>query len=154
MIIKRYLPKSSPKFSTCFSRKLISQLFFEDTQYSLASVRNLNNLAEPLVHQFIVDTTERKVPVTITESEFDNLKAGTISRLHKITFEVNLSTDTTNPIVFGKIQEYYTFSPSLIVLELEFETETSLNSFQLPDWVGDDVTNNLKFSEMNLALRQ
>lgn len=52
-----------------------------------------------------------------------------------------------------EIDQYRGMLSPLLVAEVEFETEQASRDFVPPDWFGEEITNQLRYSNFNLATR-
>jgi CYTH domain-containing protein len=102
-------------------------------QYSLTYKRGLGNVRE-----------EREV--TLTAEQFDKLWPATEGkRLVKTRYEIPFGDRVVEIDRYGGRHE------GLVVAEVEFEDEQSAINFQPPDWLGDDVTGDPRYSNQLLA---
>ena len=90
------------------------------------------------------DRQEREVE--LTTEQFDALWPATEGkRLVKTRYEIPLGDRTV------EIDLYHDRHEGLIVAEVEFDAEEAAKNFQPPDWLGDDVTGNPRYSNQLLA---
>jgi adenylate cyclase len=102
-------------------------------QYSLTYKRGLGNVRE-----------EREV--ALTAEQFATLWPATEGkRLVKTRYEIPLGERIVEIDLYGGQHE------GLIVAEVEFDDEQSAINFQPPDWLGDDVTGDPRYSNQLLA---
>lgn len=102
-------------------------------EYSLTYKRGLGNVRE-----------EREV--TLSAEQFSTLWPATAGkRLIKTRYEIPLGDRVVEIDLYGGQHE------DLIVAEVEFEDEQSALNFQPPDWLGDDVTGDPRYSNQLLA---
>ena len=102
-------------------------------QYSLTFKRGLGNVRE-----------EREVELSV--DQFSALWPATEGkRLIKTRYEIPLGDLVVEIDVYGGRHE------GLVVAEVEFDDEGSATNFQPPDWLGDDVTGNPRYSNQLLA---
>ena len=102
-------------------------------QHSLTYKRGLGNVRE-----------EREV--ALTAEQFSTLWPATEGkRLIKTRYEIPLADRVVEIDLYGGKHE------GLIVAEVEFEDEESAINFQPPDWLGDDVTGDPRYSNQLLA---
>ena len=105
----------------------------KDQQYSLTYKRGLGNVRE-----------EREV--TLTAEQFATLWPATQSkRLIKTRYEIPFGNRLVEIDIYGGKHD------GLVVAEVEFEDEESAINFQPPDWLGDDVTGDPRYSNQLLA---
>jgi adenylate cyclase len=102
-------------------------------QYSLTYKRGLGNVRE-----------EREVE--LTADQFSTLWPATEGkRLLKTRYEIPLGDRVVEIDIYGGRHE------GLVVAEVEFDDEKSAEDFQPPDWLGDDVTGDPRYSNQLLA---
>lgn len=102
-------------------------------QYSLTYKRGLGNVRE-----------EREVE--LTADQFSALWPATEGkRLLKTRYEIPLGDLVVEIDVYGGRHE------GLVVAEVEFDDEESATNFQQPEWLGDDVTGDPRYSNQLLA---
>ena len=102
-------------------------------RYSLTFKRGTGNVRE-----------EREVELTVTQ--FDRLWPATGGkRLVKTRYEIPLG----DRIV--EIDVYHERHQGLVVAEVEFDEEEAARNFQPPDWLGNDVTGDPRYSNQLLA---
>ena len=102
-------------------------------QYSLTYKRGLGNVRE-----------EREV--ALTEEQFSTLWPATEGkRLSKTRYEIPFGERVV------EIDRYGGKHDGLVVAEVEFDDEESALNFQPPDWLGDDVTGDPRYSNQLLA---
>ena len=102
-------------------------------RYSLTYKRGTGNVRE-----------EREVELTATQ--FDALWPATEGkRLVKTRYEIPLGERTV------EIDLYHDRHEGLVVAEVEFDEEEAAKNFQPPDWLGDDVTGDPRYSNQLLA---
>jgi len=102
-------------------------------QYSLTFKRGAGRVRE-----------EREVG--LTAGQFDALWPATAGkRLVKTRYEIPLGE------LVVEIDVYHERHEGLIVAEVEFDDEESARNFQPPDWLGDDVSGDPRYSNQLLA---
>ena len=102
-------------------------------QYSLTYKRGLGNVRE-----------EREV--ALTAEQFATLWPATEGkRLVKTRYEIPCGDRIVEIDLYGGKHE------GLVVAEVEFDDETSALNFQRPDWLGEDVTGDPRYSNQLLA---
>src|SRR5205823_14708540 len=102
-------------------------------QYTLTFKRGSGNVRE-----------EREIELTATQ--FDALWPATEGkRLVKTRYEIPLGERTV------EIDVYHRRHEGLVVVEVEFDNEEAATNFQPPDWLGDDVTGDPRYSNQLLA---
>ena len=84
--------------------------------------------------------------VGLTAEQFDALWPATEGkRLVKTRYEIPFGDRVV------EIDVYHDRHEGLVVAEVEFDTEKAANDFQPPDWLGDDVTGDPRYSNQLLA---
>jgi CYTH domain-containing protein len=102
-------------------------------QYSLTYKRGLGNVRE-----------EREV--SLSAAQFSTLWPATEGkRLTKTRYEIPLGDRVIEIDLYSGKHE------GLVVAEVEFDDEESALNFQPPDWIGDDVTGDPRYSNQLLA---
>jgi len=102
-------------------------------KYSLTFKRGTGNVRE-----------EREVE--LTAEQFDKLWPATEGkRLVKTRYEIPLGERVV------EIDVYHDRHEGLVVAEVEFDDEAIAKDFQPPDWLGDDVTGDPRYSNQLLA---
>ena len=102
-------------------------------RYSLTYKRGTGNVRE-----------EREVE--LTAEQFGELWPATEGkRLVKTRYEIPLGERTV------EIDLYHERHEGLVVAEVEFDEEEAAKNFQPPDWLGDDVTGDPRYSNQLLA---
>ena len=102
-------------------------------KYSLTYKRGLGNVRE-----------EREV--TLTPEQFSQLWPATEGkRLVKTRYDIPFGDRIVEIDIYGGRHE------GLVVAEVEFDDEESATHFQPPDWLGDDVTGDPRYSNQLLA---
>lgn len=102
-------------------------------QHSLTYKRGVGNVRE-----------EREV--TLTADQFSTLWPATEGkRLIKTRYEIPLGDRVVEIDIYGGRHE------GLVVAEVEFDDEKSAEDFQPPEWLGDDVTGDPRYSNQLLA---
>ena len=101
--------------------------------YSLTFKRGTGNVRE-----------EREVK--LTAEQFETLWPATAGkRLVKTRYEIPLGERTV------EIDVYHERHEGLVVSEVEFDEEQAAKNFQPPDWLGEDVTGDPRYSNQLLA---
>ena len=84
--------------------------------------------------------------VELDAGQFDALWPATSGkRLLKTRYEIPLGDRVV------EIDVYHDRHEGLVVAEVEFDDEKSANNFRPPDWLGDDVTGDPRYSNQLLA---
>jgi CYTH domain-containing protein len=145
-IERKFLVRKLPEELTTYPSTEISQGYLVSTddglqvrlrkkrdQYTLTYKRGLGNVRE-----------EREV--ALTEEQFSTLWPATEGkRLTKTRYDIPLGDRIVEIDLYGGRHE------GLVVAEVEFDDEESATGFQPPDWLGDDVTGDPRYSNQLLA---
>jgi CYTH domain-containing protein len=145
-IERKFLVRELPRDLTAYPSSEISQGYLvslEDglqvrlrksgEQYSLTYKRGTGNVRE-----------EREIELSATQ--FEVLWPATASkRLVKTRYEIPLGE------LVVEIDVYHGRHEGLIVAEVEFDEEAAARNFEPPDWLGDDVTGDPRYSNQLLA---
>ena len=145
-IERKFLVRQLPDDLTAFPSSEISQGYLvslddglqvrlrsKDEKYTLTYKRGLGNVRE-----------EREV--TLTPEQFATLWPATEGkRLSKMRYEIPFGARVV------EIDVYRGKHDGLVVAEVEFDDEESALNFQPPDWLGDDVTGDPRYSNQLLA---
>lgn len=145
-IERKFLVRKLPDDLTSYPKNKISQGYLvsldDGTQvrlrksserYTLTFKRGTGNVRE-----------EREVE--LTAKQFDALWPATEGkRLVKTRYEIPLGARTV------EIDLYHDRHEGLFVAEVEFDEEEAAKNFKPPDWLGDDVTGDPRYSNQLLA---
>src|SRR5687768_15910342 len=145
-IERKFLVRELPEDLTAFPFTEISQGYLvslddglqvrlrsKDEKYTLTYKRGLGNVRE-----------EREV--ALTAEQFATLWPATEGkRLSKTRYEIPFGERVV------EIDLYRGKHEGLVVAEVEFDDEQSAINFQPPDWLGDDVTGDPRYSNQLLA---
>jgi len=145
-IERKFLVRTLPDDLTTYPNNEISQGYLvsldnglqvrlrkSGERYTLTFKRGSGNVRE-----------EREVELTATQ--FDALWPATEGkRLVKTRYEIPLGQRTV------EIDVYHRRHEGLVVAEVEFDNEEAATNFQPPDWLGDDVTGDPRYSNQLLA---
>jgi adenylate cyclase len=145
-IERKFLVRKLPGDLTNYPRNEIAQGYLvsmddglqvrlrkSDERYLLTYKRGTGNVRE-----------EREVE--LTAKQFDALWPATEGkRLVKTRYEVPLGERTV------EIDLYHDRHEGLIVAEVEFDEEEAAKNFHPPNWLGDDVTGDPRYSNQLLA---
>ena len=145
-IERKFLIRELPSDLTNYSHNEISQGYLvslddgmqvrlrkSGDKYSLTFKRGVGNVRE-----------EREID--LSAAQFDALWPATEGkRLLKTRYEIPFG----DRIV--EIDVYHGRHEGLVVAEVEFQAELAAKNFQPPDWLGDDVTGDPRYSNQLLA---
>lgn len=123
----------------------------EDNEVRIRKIEN--NYSEYKCYMTIKskgDLTREEVEFEIPYAKYRDLigrkmyKGSVINKFrYKIPLEKNL---------IAELDVYRKQLVGLIVVEVEFETEEEAKLFQKPNWFGEEITNNKKYKNKNLAI--
>jgi adenylate cyclase len=145
-IERKFLVRNLPADLTSYPAAAISQGYLvsrddgvqvrlrkSGERYSFAFKRGSGNVRE-----------EREIE--LSAEQFDKLWPATEGkRLVKTRYEIPLGDRTVEIDVYGERHE------GLVVAEVEFDTEEAAKNFTPPDWLGEDVTGDPRYSNQLLA---
>jgi len=145
-IERKFLVRKMPDDLTSYPSKEIAQGYLvslddgtqvrlrkADDQHTLTFKRGTSNVRE-----------EREVE--LAAAQFDALWPATEGkRLVKTRYEIPLGERVV------EIDVYHDRHEGLIVAEVEFDEAEAAKNFQPPDWLGDDVTGDPRYSNQLLA---
>ena len=84
----------------------------------------------------------------ITKEQFDELWPRTEGkRIYKTRYKIPHGEEII------ELDIYHGELDGLITVEVEFTSEEAANKFVAPDWFGDDVTNDKRYKNKNLAVK-
>jgi CYTH domain-containing protein len=84
--------------------------------------------------------------IALSREQFDVLWPATEGkRVTKTRYDIPLGPHTVEIDIYSGKHE------GLVVAEVEFPDEKSANEFEVPDWLGDDVTHDSRYSNQLLA---
>lgn len=90
--------------------------------------------------------TREETEIAITEDQFQALwKTTAHAQLEKVRHYYPLDQ------LLVEIDQYRGSLAPLLVAEVEFSSEAQSKEFVAPEWFGEEITDNLKFSNYNLA---
>ena len=69
----------------------------------------------------------------------------------KCTLTLEKIRNTIHPMNHPYVLDIDTYPNGIVVVEVEFKNEDDAHSFVKPDWFGDDITGNGKYSNIELA---
>lgn len=129
--------------------KALSDIYFSETQLRLRVVRDLatNAFQFKLTRKADISPNSRIITtIYLSESELDLFARLPGKRLEKVRHSLRLSD--------GNIASVDVFSGSLDglrLIEMEFESEAGMTSYQPPKFAGAEVTADLRYNGGNLA---
>ena len=151
-IERKFLLKKLPTDLTSYPQKSIEQGYLIATPDG-RQVRLRRTVRAGLASQgctLTFKTAEGSVreerEIEITADQFETLWPATSGkRLTKVRHEMPWQDFTIEIDVYGGVNQ------GVVVAEVEFGDETECVNFQPPDWFGDEVTNDPRYSNVVLA---
>ena len=138
----RVLPDDLPRFPHALIEQGYLAIAAEGVQVRLRKSGEIHSLTFKRGR----DNAREEREVELTAEQFAILWPGTAGkRLTKTRYDVPLGDRVV------EIDVYAGRHPGLIVAEVEFDDEQSALEFQPPDWLGDDVTHDSRYSNQLLA---
>jgi len=145
-IERKFLVRKMPGDLTSYPSSEISQGYLvsldDGTQVRLRKANEHHTLAFKRGTGNVREERE----VELTAAQFDALWPATEGkRLVKTRYEIPLAEHVV------EIDVYHDRHEGLVVGEVEFDGEERAKNFQPPDWLGDDVTGDPRYSNQLLA---
>jgi CYTH domain-containing protein len=145
-IERKFLIRKMPDGLTSYPSNEISQGYLvsldDGTQVRLRKANDKHSLTFKRGAGNVREERE----VELTAKQFDALWPGTEGkRLVKTRYEIPLGERVV------EIDVYHDRHEGLVVAEVEFDDEEAAKNFQPPDWLGDDVTGDPRYSNQLLA---
>ena len=144
-IERKFLVKTMPSKEISISKK-IKQGYIINGKHNIVRVRRKDNDHFVTIKGNTIGITrlefEYPIPRKDAEDMFDNLCGHNI--IEKTRHYVHNAGHT------WEIDEFHGNNQGLIVAEIELESEKE--KFEVPDWVGDEVTQDLRYYNMNLTI--
>ena len=145
---RRWLCNEMPQDFVVFS-KAISDTYFIETQLRLRAVRDLATLAYQfkLSRKADVSPSERIITtIYLSENEHNLIAKLPGNRLEKVRHSLRCSDGNLASVdVFSGALE------GLSLLEMEFDNEAAMASYQPPNFAGAEVTADLRYTGGKLA---
>ena len=143
-IERKFLVKTMPSKEISISKK-IKQGYIINEKHNIVRVRRKDDDHFVAIKGNTIGITrlefEYPIPRKDAEDMFDNLCGHNI--IEKTRHYVHNAGHT------WEIDEFHGNNQGLIVAEIELESEKE--KFEVPDWVGDEVTQDLRYYNMNLT---
>ena len=143
-IERKFLVKTMPSKEISISKK-IKQGYIINGKHNIVRVRRKDDDHFVTIKGNTIGITrlefEYPIPRKDAEDMFDNLCGHNI--IEKTRHYVHNAGHT------WEIDEFHGNNQGLIVAEIELESEKE--KFEVPDWVGDEVTQDLRYYNMNLT---
>ena len=145
-IERKFLVRKLPDNLTSYPSKEISQGYLVSMDDGLQVRLRKSNKRYSLTYKRGTGNVREEREVELTGKQFDALWPATEGkRLVKTRYEIPLGERTV------EIDLYHDRHEGLVVAEVEFDEEAAAKKFQPPDWLGDDVTGDPRYSNQLLA---
>jgi adenylate cyclase len=145
-IERKFLVRKLPNDLTSYPSKEISQGYLVSMDDGLQVRLRKSGERYALTFKRGAGSVREEREVELTAKQFDALWPATEGkRLQKIRYEIPLG----DRIV--EIDVYHGRHEGLVVAEVEFDEEEAAKNFRPPEWLGDDVTGNPRYSNQLLA---
>ena len=145
-IERKFLVRKLPEQLAGFPHAKISQGYLVSLDDGLQVRLRKSNERYSLTYKRGVGNVREEREVELTPIQFDALWPATEGRrLEKIRYDIPLENRVVEIDVYGGRHN------GLVVAEVEFDDEESAKNFQPPDWLGDDVTGDPRYSNQLLA---
>jgi CYTH domain-containing protein len=145
-IERKFLVRKLPDSLTTYPRNEISQGYLVSLDDGLQVRLRKSGERHTLTYKRGTGNVREEREVELTAKQFDALWPATEGkRLLKTRYEIPLGELTV------EIDLYHDRHEGLVVAEVEFDSEEAAKNFQPPDWLGDDVTGDPRYSNQLLA---
>jgi CYTH domain-containing protein len=145
-IERKFLVRKLPADLTTYPTNEIAQGYLVSMDDGLQVRLRKTGQRYSLTYKLGTGNVREEREVELTEEQFDALWPATEGkRLVKTRHEIPLGERTV------EIDHYHDRHEGLVVAEVEFDDEEAAKNFQPPDWLGDDVTGNPRYSNQLLA---
>ena len=145
-IERKFLIRELPEQLAEFPHAEISQGYLVSLDDGLQVRLRKSNESYSLTYKRGVGNVREEREVELTPAQFDALWPATEGkRLEKTRYDIPLGNRVVEIDVYGGRHN------GLVVAEVEFDDEESAKNFQPPDWLGDDVTGDPRYSNQLLA---
>jgi len=145
-IERKFLVRELPEQLAEFPHAEISQGYLVSLDDGLQVRLRKSNESYSLTYKRGVGNVREEREVELTPAQFDALWPATEGkRLEKTRYGIPLGDCVVEIDVYGGRHN------GLVVAEVEFDDEESAKNFQPPDWLGDDVTGDPRYSNQLLA---
>ena len=145
-IERKFLVRTLPEQLAGFPHAEISQGYLAITPGGVQVRLRKNGPTHSLTYKRGLGNVREEREVELTPEQFDALWPATDGkRLVKTRYDIPLENRVVEIDVYGGRHE------GLIVAEVEFDDEESAKNFQPPDWLGEDVTGDPRYSNQLLA---
>ena len=145
-IERKFLVRKLPEQLAEFPHAEISQGYLVSLDDGLQVRLRKSNERYSLTYKRGVGNVREEREVELTPIQFDALWPATEGkRLEKTRYDIPLGDCVVEIDVYGGRHN------GLVVAEVEFDDEESAKNFQPPDWLGEDVTGDPRYSNQLLA---
>lgn len=145
-IERKFLVRKLPDELTSVPRAEISQGYLVSLDDGLQVRLRKSNERYSLTFKRGTGNVREEREVELTPTQFDALWPATEGkRLVKTRYDIPLGNRVVEIDVYGGRHS------GLVVAEVEFDDEESAKKFQPPDWLGEDVTGDPRYSNQLLA---
>lgn len=142
----KFLVRDLPADLTSYPRHEISQGYLVSLDNGLQVRLRKSDDRHTLTFKRGAGHIREEREVELTAEQFDALWPATEGkRLVKTRYEIPFEEHIV------EIDVYHDKHEGLIVAEVEFENETDARTFSRPDWLGNDVTGDPRYSNQLLA---
>lgn len=147
MEIKRYIVTNKPG-----SSKRTRTQFIEESIISISPLIKLRTITEAyrksrhnIIHTLVIGSGIYEDSICIERSSLIDLQKRSFGDISFIRY----SYEIFNKIILLDIYEKI---PSLMIASIAFKDGEDSNKFKLPSWIGEEITDNEKFSQEYLTL--
>jgi CYTH domain-containing protein len=145
-IERKFLVRELPEDLATYPSSKISQGYLVSTDEGLQVRLRSKNEKHTLTFKRGLGHVREEREVALTAEQFDALWPATEGkRLVKTRYEIPFGDRLVEIDVYGGRHE------GLVVAEVEFDDEESAIKFRPPNWLGDDVTGDPRYSNQLLA---
>ena len=145
-IERKFLVRKLPTDLTAYSSAEIAQGYLVSLDDGLQVRLRKSGERYSLTYKRGTGNVREEREVELTAEQFNALWPATEGkRLLKTRYEIPLRERTV------EIDIYHDRHEGLVVAEVEFDDEENAKNFQPPDWLGDDVTGDPRYSNQLLA---
>ena len=145
-IERKFLVRKLPEELAKFPHTEISQGYLAIARGGVQVRLRKNGATHSLTYKRGIGNVREEREVELTPAQFDALWPATESkRLVKTRYDIPLGNRVVEIDVYGGRHN------GLVVAEVEFDDEESAKNFRPPDWLGEDVTGDPRYSNQLLA---
>jgi adenylate cyclase len=145
-IERKFLVRKLPDDLTSYPKNEISQGYLVSMDDGLQVRLRKTGERYSLTHKRGTGNVREEREVELTAEQFNALWPATEGRrLVKTRYEIPIGGRTV------EIDFYHERHEGLVVAEVEFDEEEAAKNFKPPDWLGDDVTGDPRYSNQLLA---